>query len=191
MTDIDICNIALTKLGQNTIISFNDETENARKLNIIYYQTKKALLREHIWNFANRTEILTLTAIDDDNWKYIYIYPPNCLYIDKIFNISDEDLYFDFEILNINNQKYIATNLEQARIKYICDIINPNVYDNLFIECLINKLAGDLAQSITGNLELSSIFYSLYQETLAKAKTFTVREKRKVFKKKNGYLECR
>ena len=49
---VDICNSALQKLGAASILSFQDNSREARQCNIAYDSNRRSELRKHDWNFA-------------------------------------------------------------------------------------------------------------------------------------------
>jgi len=51
-SSVGIANIALSKIGAQRIVSFSENTENARLLNAIYGTIRDEVLRAHPWNFA-------------------------------------------------------------------------------------------------------------------------------------------
>lgn len=67
MAAVDVCNRALTKLGQDLIDALTDENENARKCNLVYEPARDELLEKNPWGFAKRKVALvnvTKPAID-------------------------------------------------------------------------------------------------------------------------------
>lgn len=51
---VDIVNMALVKLGQGMINTFDDQTDTARAASVLYYHNRDALLRKIPWNFARK-----------------------------------------------------------------------------------------------------------------------------------------
>lgn len=74
-TDVQIANLALRRLGANTITSLTDGSRNATVVNDVYTLLLYELLRSHPWNFATRraalaqvvANTLTITAITQAN----------------------------------------------------------------------------------------------------------------------------
>ena len=59
MAMVDVANKALSYLGEDTIISFNDDSEQARVINKHYDLCRNTLLQGHNWNFATVRASLT------------------------------------------------------------------------------------------------------------------------------------
>ena len=60
MTEIDICNLALVKVGANPIGSFADGTRQARDCSLWYPAARDALLRSHPWSWARNQLVLPI-----------------------------------------------------------------------------------------------------------------------------------
>ena len=179
ISDVEICNQALIKLGTKTIISFDDATNEARLCNIIYELSRNSVLRAHTWSFA--TKIEPLDQLSDNsiiNWKYLYTYPSQCLFIVKIYNETDIDTNTYKLLLSPDtNQKVIATNLYQAYAEYVKKIIDPNLFDETFIEAFVYKLASEFAMAIIGQPELQVSYLKQYNYILGEAKRVNSQEK--------------
>ena len=60
--DIDIINAALSKLGEQALLSVADQSVPGRLANRTYKDIKEALLREYPWNFTPKRISLTAAA---------------------------------------------------------------------------------------------------------------------------------
>lgn len=60
VTEVSICNMALSRVGHTTITALSDANDAARQCNLHYEPSRDALLRSHPWNFAvKRTRLIT------------------------------------------------------------------------------------------------------------------------------------
>ena len=55
---VDICNIALRKLGASTIMSLDDESEEARLCKLLFPFVRDCELRKYFWSFAIKRVLL-------------------------------------------------------------------------------------------------------------------------------------
>ena len=62
-SSIAIANYAITKFGGKQISSFTDGSQTAVIINSIYSQCLSAVLEEHPWSFATRTEALATLSV--------------------------------------------------------------------------------------------------------------------------------
>jgi hypothetical protein len=196
ITQVDICNLALSHLGQRAISSLTEPNEQARKCNLIYATTRDAVLRAASWNFA--TKIEPLAAISDEEilgWDYLYMCPVKCLYIRKIYNEDTIDLAEPQEFRQLlsptSNQKAIATDVEEAYIEYTYQIVDPNLFDSLFVDAFSTLMASKLAQPLTGDSAMGSKLFNLYASTIDQAKVANANEGKQTRVESSGYLEAR
>lgn len=54
MTSTDICNMALSMIGQGRIHDLDEESEQARQCKVYYDHIRKTLLSNFTWGFAHR-----------------------------------------------------------------------------------------------------------------------------------------
>ncbi len=64
-TKIDLCSAALLKLGENPIVSFNDQSAAANLANTLYDVTIDSLLASHPWRFAMKKFDLTKDVYEE------------------------------------------------------------------------------------------------------------------------------
>jgi hypothetical protein len=76
---VEICNLALLSIGQETIQSLTESSQEAVYCAAFYDSARKQLLRGHPWNFA--TKIVELAALTEDppDFTYYYGIPSDCI----------------------------------------------------------------------------------------------------------------
>lgn len=177
MNNIDICNLALSQLKVSNILSLDANSEEARQCKRHYDFERQKLLRAHPWHFAKRVKTLALIDDKSNHWKYLYLYPKDCLYILNIFGEGNREDYIrqtnkleNYDIFSLDDEtKVIATNIEKAYIEYINDAKDVTSFSVDFIDCLTYKLAATLATPLSASSALLQNNYSLYSEALEKA----------------------
>lgn len=175
---VDICNLALSRLGKATINSIEYERGNsaeAIRCRLEWDSTKKSVLRDHPWNFATRIEALALVSgVTVPGWSYVYIYPRNCEFPRRVFNAATVNLSIKqpYRVIgsNTSSNKLILCNLEQAYMEYTADVQDPTMFDASFVDALAWKLAAQLALSLTGDARLGTQMMQTYQMVLKQAK---------------------
>jgi hypothetical protein len=102
-SEINICNRALQSIGTRTsIVSLTENSKEAKNCNLIYADTRDEVLSMAHWNFAKKTEYLSLlkqapgtpgglasatqwsTAFPPPPWLYEYAYPTDCIAMRQI-----------------------------------------------------------------------------------------------------------
>jgi hypothetical protein len=109
-TIVDICNLALSAIGnRSTITALAEDSPEARACNLWYSPTLTAMLRQTNWNFARETRVLARTkalpgtpentaSVVSYTWastlpappyKYEYIYPTDAARIRFIWPVGE------------------------------------------------------------------------------------------------------
>ncbi len=174
-TEVSICSNALRRLGDDPITSLTDDSERARLCNAFYEDARDACLRSHPWNFAiTRASLTQLSDSPVYGYDYQYALPtdPYCL---RVLAMEYEDYIFKVE--NFSTQgRVLLTDEETAKIIYIARITDTTLFDSLFVDTLITKLASDLAYPVTNSLKVQEQMYKLYQLKLSEARSIDGQE---------------
>ena len=194
-SEVDICNLALNHIAQNTITSLNEASNPARKCKLYFPVAKDAVLRAHDWNFATKIELLALIADETiPGWDYLYARPANCLYIRKIYNEANigNALPTQYkEIKTTNGSRAIACDIDQAYIEFTQTVTDPNDFDSNFVEALSFKLAAMIAKSLTGDLALAEKMEQKSMLIVSDARRVNSSERNNQDDPYNGYVEAR
>jgi|TARA_R100000479_G_scaffold101938_1_gene50761 hypothetical protein len=174
-TEVSICSNALRRLGDDPITSLTDDSERARLCNAFYEDARDACLRSHPWNFAiTRASLTQLSDSPVYGYDYQFALPtdPYCL---RVLAMEYEDYIFKVE--NFSTQgRVLLTDEETAKIIYIARITDTTLFDSLFVDTLITKLASDLAYPVTNSLKVQEQMYRLYQLKLSEARSIDGQE---------------
>lgn len=169
-SDIQICNIALSKLGAATIASLSEGSQEANFCSTFYESARDAALRSHPWNFASKTRVLASTDVPTGYEEtYAYSYPSDCLMASKVHDGEGNESTFRVilhEDSNGDKSKLILTNLETANLTYTVRVTDPNIYDSQFIESFALRLAAELAWPITKDHNVEQNMYTKFNNSL-------------------------
>mgnify|MGYP001611609345 CR=1 FL=1 len=90
MSDTDIANLALGRLGVGQAIASLSETSTpARLCNRFYVQCRQEVLRAHPWGFASRSvSIAQVAGQTFPGWTYVYQYPNNGLMVWAVADVA-------------------------------------------------------------------------------------------------------
>ena len=179
VSEVQICNMALTELGAGKISDLlTDNNEKAVLCRIFYEPTVDEVLRSHEWNSAIWYQSLAEVASTDDNylltdyneWSYQFQLPtdPFCL---RPLEIPDYPKY-DYEIVS----GYLITNLETVVLKYIRRLTDPTMFDPVLVKAIAYRLASEMAVKITGSRQDRADMVVLYDLQLRRAKDLNGRE---------------
>jgi hypothetical protein len=196
MNRTDICNMALSFISRQRIDSFDDGSEEAKHCKIYYEHTRKRLLKMYNWNFAQKMERLALRTDTVPGWDYVYGYPQQCLAVQFVFDenhaYSREMNRQEYRIITLSgNDKVIATNVDEAWVEYIQDVVNTETFSEEFIEALARMLAANLSAPLTGSTDLFNINMQLAQSAVSMAMQENVTESERKTQWPRKYSEAR
>lgn len=155
---VEIYNKALANLNESSVISIDEDSEEATICRIHYDDSRRYVISEGDWGFCTDIVKLGLLSKDDvTGWDYVYMYPQVALKIISLFNkdgitinnINDSNLV-NFETQNRGINTVILSNLEQAYAKIIVDVTNNNLMSPAFIDALTWRLTSLIAVPIIG-----------------------------------------
>ena len=158
MDAIEICNIALTRIGVAEIERMDEASEPARICNRFYNFVRQNVLRKYPWSFAMKRVQLALVDEQAPDFKYVYQYPADALALRLMYNESFMGLpkANQYKIMNNGSGRKIYTNVPRAWIEYTADIKDASSFDAEFVESFAWKLAAEIAFSLTGNMNITN-----------------------------------
>lgn len=187
-SQIEIVNMALTHIGQSSVASIDDNSDNAVKARVLWDNCRDTVLRATTWSFATIIQELNkYTDISVAGWENVYAYPPKCLFLRKLTAEPQTGLIFDAPSLGYNvptqqedeeyrvmfspekNLKIIVTNIDPAYVEYTYQVTDTTVWDEVATLALSYKLASQLANYLCGDKEEANRMYQLYQSTISDA----------------------
>jgi hypothetical protein len=164
-SDIDICNLALVKLGAQPIPSLTSNDPKAAVLNRVYPLLRDKLLRVWRWSFTRKYVLLPLlTDVPPFEYAYAYQLPADCLRLELVDVSQGNSQAVGLPAASMGdwnfnrNQDYrivgrqIWTNVPPpARIQYAAQITDPAMFDAAFVESLACYIAWQLCEQLTGS----------------------------------------
>ena len=161
-SEVEICNEALTSLGENPILSLTDDIKAARLCNLKYEAKRDYLLRRYIWNFATQRATLSSdVATPEYGFSAQFTLPSDCIQFREIYPISVPYKIEKNKILCDESILYI---------KYTYRVTDPNSMDATFKEALSALLSRELAIPLSDSVSLFKQMDELYEVKLSEAR---------------------
>ena len=161
-TEVDICNIALTNLGEPKVVSLTENSERARLCNLRYPDVRDAVLRSHPWNCAmKRAQLTRTTSTPAFGYLYEYSLPADLLRV-----IGTHDSLVSYQI----EGKYLLTDETKMYIKYVRQLSDASEIDPNLIQAIGMRLAWELAEPLTGRIELKREMWIKFIELISEAR---------------------
>lgn len=142
-----ICNLALRELGASTILSLDDECEEARICSLYYPQVRDMELREYFWSFAEKQAILAASTVAPA-FDFTTQYPLPADFIRLIPNKHLESLNSDYKIMG---GMILTNSTGPLKISYISRLEDTEKYDAMFVDTVSLRLASKICMRITQN----------------------------------------
>jgi hypothetical protein len=146
-TELEIWNLALTRIGQDDIRERDDKGKGARLCRQHYQPVRDALLRRHAWNFA--TARLKLGLVRNENGEKRnkgFKLPADCIRVVRGFDpVTGLDVDFRVE------GREVKTAADTIKIEYIAKVSKEGLFDPLFVEALAWSLASALAMAFAAD----------------------------------------
>jgi len=162
---VDICNLALSHLGNKAQVSSiapSDKSTEANLCVIFYPQARDLILEEYDWNFAIRTVALADLGSPPSGWAYRYDYPNLCLRPISIKTTND-DIAQDYMVQGDDTQgRVVLTNTPDAEMVFVQKITDTGLFTPTLVEAISWLLASYLAGPLTKSSELSQNALAVY-----------------------------
>ena len=144
MTQTNICNLALSKLGAEQIITMTPPSEtNAKRCNVWWSQTVGMCLEAHPWTFAmGRATLAQLSEEPAFDFAYYYQLPGDFLK-DILVNGDRESAY------EIEGDR-IITDLSEVNLLYTKRLDNAYLWPSEFCMMVAMLLAANMAVLFKG-----------------------------------------
>jgi len=184
-TEVDIANSALINLGAEPIMSFDDDSKEARACKNRYARVRDIVLRMHPWNRAIRRVITAPLADDTPAFGFTYKHqlPADCL---RILSIDPEQDY-EFRL----EGKQIFTDSTALEVKYVAAIEDVAQFDDLLCEAIAMYLAWTLAYFITQSNSVKKQMWEDLQMIMMKAKSTDAQEDYRIGVEASEWVEAR
>ena len=176
---VDICNLALAHLGDEATVSAispPDGSVQAAHCARFYVMARNIVLESHPWRFATfRAALQPRTDEPPTAWTYAYALPNLCLRPLRVLapESTDDNEGEEFKVETAEDGSQILyTNVEEATVVFIKEIVTPAYFSPLFTEAyarlLASFLAGPILKGATG-IKVSAEQYKFYDTILKRA----------------------
>lgn len=170
---VDICNLALSILGDSATVSSINPPEGsaqAEHCQRFYPIARDTCLEMHSWNFATKRIALAETNdADISAWQFSYAIPSGYI---RALSILPPDQPSEAQtkpfIIEANQEgtMIIYTNVEQATLKYIAQITDTTKFSPLFVNTLYRLLASYLAGPIIKGNEGMKVANTMFNDAM-------------------------
>lgn len=215
---VDICNLALSRLGDSATVSSIDPPEGspqAQYCATFYPIARDTMLEMHQWTFATRRIIPAQVSFSYSQWDYAYAAPSDMLDVIAVMSPDATDdfsqpLVVENQILGSVNsgmgtyapQPYslesladgtvvILTDQENALLRYTARVEDTSKYPALFVDALGWLLASHLAGPLMKGdtgAKIAQSAYRSFQLAFARATSADANNQRRNINHSVGWM---
>lgn len=192
---VEICNLALARIGVSMFISSLDEGSNeASVMNMVYGPTLERLLAEMPWNFATRYVELQDIGTPPGGWLYRFQYPNDCLVIRRVYDGTPSDVLREPFLVTedaTNGGLSVCANIQSPMAEYTARITAVALFSPVFTNALIWALASEAATPLSANADLAKSAAAAYQSVLHDAFAICMNEQQAVAQPDSEFIRER
>lgn len=179
-SEVDVCNLALARLGDNATVASIDPPEGSAQAEHcarFYAIARDSLLEMHAWKFATRRVQLAKLTVPSWDWSFAYAEPAGTLKLLGVLSAtaSNDDETQPYEVeSDTNGTAIILTNQEDASLRFVARVTDTTKFSPLFVDALAWLLASYLAGPVLKGDAGAAAAKSSYQHflvALSQAKT--------------------
>lgn len=150
LSQVQIVNVALTDIGQDRVISINDDNEAARVMRALWDFTRDAVLAAYPWKFAiKRTTLPSLADVPvGTEWSLQYAIPEECL---RLVQVGEEAAFYNprYRTFILEGGNILTNESAPLFVRYVQRVENVGLWPVLFGDVMAKKLALAACEKLT------------------------------------------
>jgi len=170
-SQVDLCNKALRRLGEDPIIALDENSVWGRRCLAALPEVIRSVLSLDYWRSATKRAVLAADAQTPIGYTSSYSLPSNCLHVVAL-KLSQ------YEKWSIEGNKILTNNPKNAplEIMYVREVVDPNQFTPTLYEAVALGLAHELSGYSTATNVSRDDIYGLYAQALSIAQNVNARE---------------
>lgn len=182
-TVVDICNLALAKIGDRANVTSIDPPEGSAQADHcarFYPIARDEALEANDWSFASTYDSVAKVVYTNARWAHCYALPADCLVVREVVLHHGQTVPLDprrpqWELATRDDTgaKILMTHLgDVVSIRYTRRVVDPTRYSALFSAALVFLLASMLAGAVikgAAGVRTSQAMYVAYQNKMGEA----------------------
>ncbi|MGP5331943.1 hypothetical protein [Pseudomonas helleri] len=174
-SDVEICNIALSRVAYTQpIVSFTERSKAAELCRVNYSSLRELVLQAFPWPFAESIVALADIGSPAPGWAFRYRYPADCLKVRDIVRPGSRraltsDQQIPYRAGYSDGGRVIYTDQPEAACRFTYNVEDSTFFDPQFADALSWRLAMELALPLTAKPDLQAFAAQQYQLALTLA----------------------
>ncbi|NKB58992.1 MAG: hypothetical protein GKS00_21915 [Alphaproteobacteria bacterium] len=150
-SNVEICNVALTRIDRKRITDLLDGSTSANDCSVVFAPTRQELLRGHDWNFARgREKLARLTAAPTYEFDHAYQLPTDWLATRRVHDNEDGAGSPTYRL----EGQTILSSADDIYLTYTKDLTDPAAMPSDFRSLFSYRIAEQLAKTSTVREEM-------------------------------------
>jgi len=188
ISEVSICNQALSWLAGAQITSLNDDSREANLCLANYSNLRDAVMETTSWTFALARDILTPeTDTPAFGYNYQFTIPADCLRLLSVRQGVDESDKVPWE----REGNLILCDVESVYIQYIKRVTDPVQFSMAFTQALSARIAMEISVPLTESRQMQSDMAGLYDKKLSEAQNLDSQQGRAQKIRSSGLRDVR
>lgn len=182
---VDICNYALAKVGEQTIVSLGDGTPESNRCDLLYPLSRDFVLRMHPWNCAiKRVKLAASSTEPVYEFDNRYPLPSDCL---RVLDV-DLDPQSPWKI----EGRAIYADVDGAlSVRYVSRLEDTQQMDVHVIDAIASYLALQLVEPLTQSNTKKQLLMDDFRTTIGLAKRSDAQEDSPGIRESGTWLRSR
>ena len=164
MSEVSICNQALSLVGAKSITSLDDDVNEAKLCKLNYAPVRDAVLAEHDWTFATRWETLAASA-NPATGEFTNEFPLPSDVLAVLFVGQNHAHPENWQVEN----NAIRTDATTCKCQVLYLVEDTSKFSAMFTQALVARLAAELAIPITNSRTLMENMFAMYDQKMKRA----------------------
>lgn len=169
-------NAALIKLGVATVVTFADESKQARLLTQRFEALRDLEMRMHPWTaFTTRASLTAEATAPAFGYAYQYVLPADCL---RLTRVGDYDAVLgltDYDgggraLYALEDGRILTDLAAPLNIRFVKRVVDTTRWDPCFEEALACRIAMDLGEPLTQSDSKIQRAAALYKDAIKEAR---------------------
>ncbi len=185
-SNVQLCNKALRRLGEDPIIALDNNTTWGRRCSAALPEVIKTVLSMDIWRSCTKRTELAAESESPIGFESAYPLPSDCLRLAglKVGQYSEWAIEGNKILVNYSSDTPL-------QILYVENVVDPNKYTQPLFDAIAAGLAHELSGYSTATNVSKDDLYSLYVSTLASAQLINSRETPVTFLASTSWVDVR
>jgi hypothetical protein len=163
---VQICNLALSKIGSPPISALTEDSREAQACSMIYEPLRDEVLQIRPWaSCTKRVALAMLSDVPAFEFSAAWQLPADFLDMVRLGDTDNETINHRIE------GRTLLTSTTTANIIYIFRNDDSGTYEPVLVDLIASRMAVDLAMTVAQSAAMAQALYTAYEQKRQRAKS--------------------